>query len=38
MVDGERIVEIMIENEIGISRRPLYLLDIDEEFFAIEEE
>lgn len=37
MVDGERIVEIMIKNGIGISRRPLYLLDVDEEFFAIEE-
>lgn len=37
MVDGERIIEIMIENGIGISRRPVYQLDIKEEFFNLED-
>jgi len=37
MIDGERIVNIMIQHGVGVSRRPLYLLDVDEEFFASEE-
>jgi len=37
MVDGERMLELMIQNEIGVVRRPLYRLDIDEEFFRARE-
>ena len=36
LIDGQRIVELMIENSLGVSRRPLSLLGIDEEFFAPE--
>lgn len=33
LIDGERIVDLMIQHSIGVSRRPLYLLDVNEEFF-----
>jgi len=33
MVDGDRMLELMIKNGIGVLRRPLQLLDIDEDFF-----
>jgi len=33
MVDGEKMLELMIQNGIGVLRRPLQLLDIDEDFF-----
>jgi restriction endonuclease Mrr len=33
MVDGDRMLEVMIQNGIGVLRRPLQLLDIDEDFF-----
>ncbi|MFQ5846632.1 MAG: restriction endonuclease [Candidatus Methylomirabilales bacterium] len=36
LIDGQRIVELMIENNIGVSRRRLSLLGIDEDFFAPE--
>jgi len=34
LIDGESIVDLMIQHGIGVSRKPLYLLDIDEELFA----
>ncbi|MFC1925648.1 restriction endonuclease [Chloroflexota bacterium] len=34
LIDGERIIDLMIQHNIGVSRRPLYLLDINEEFFT----
>ena len=34
MIDGEKIIDLMVQQGIGVSRRPIYLLDVDETFFA----
>ncbi len=36
LLDGEAIAESMIKFGIGVSRRPIHLLDIDPEFFRFE--
>lgn len=33
LIDGERIVELMLQQGIGISKRPLYVVTLDETFF-----
>ncbi len=34
LIGGERSVDLMIQHGIGVSRKPLYLLDIDEVLLA----
>jgi len=38
LLDGHAIAELMIERGLGVRRIPLYLYDIDSEFFDISEE
>lgn len=34
LIDGERIVELVEKHQVGLRRKPAYLLEIDEAFFA----
>jgi restriction system protein len=34
MINGEKIIDIMLENELGVRKEPLGVLWLDEEFFA----
>jgi restriction system protein len=38
LLDGPAVVDLMIERGIGVNRQPLYLYDVDAEFFQLEEE
>jgi restriction system protein len=38
LIDGEKLVDMLIEHEIGMRKRPAQLYEIDEEFFASEAE
>lgn len=33
LIDGEKMVELMMQQGIGVSKKPLYFIDIDECFF-----
>ena len=35
-LDGERIAEEMLSRGIGVKREPLYLLELDNDFFDFE--
>jgi len=35
LIDGERLLELLAENEIGIKQRKALIYDIDEDFFTI---
>jgi restriction system protein len=34
LIDGDRLLELVEKHEVGIQRKPAYLLEIDEAFFA----
>jgi len=34
LIDGERLVELIEKHQVGLRRKPAYLLEIDEAFFA----
>jgi restriction system protein len=34
LIDGEKLVELVEKHEVGLRRKPAYLLEIDEAFFA----
>lgn len=38
LLDGEAIADLLVERGLGVRALPLYIYDIDEEFFDIEEE
>jgi restriction system protein len=38
LLDGVAIAELLIERNLGVSRQPLYLYDVDADFFDIEDE
>jgi len=38
LLDAQAIADLLVERELGVRRLPLYLLDIDEEFFDIHDE
>ena len=38
LLDGAAIAELLLERGLGVRRVPIYMYDIDEEFFQIEEE
>lgn len=38
LLDGDAIAELLIERNLGVRREPLYLYDIDPDFFRIEDE
>ena len=38
LLDGDAIAEILIERNLGVLRQPLYLYDVDPEFFDIQDE
>lgn len=39
LIDGDRLIELLVEHEIAVTRREAHLTDIDEEYFSpIEEE
>ncbi|HEX6083218.1 MAG TPA: restriction endonuclease [Thermoanaerobaculia bacterium] len=38
LLDGEAIAEMLLERGLGVRKSPLYVYDIDEEFFDIEDE
>jgi len=37
LLDGESIARIMIQTGLGVKKEPVYLIDIDEEFFDFED-
>lgn len=38
LLDGDSIANLMIEKGLGVRKQPIYLVDIDEEFFDFDEE
>ncbi len=34
LIDGEKLVELVEKHEVGLRRKPAYLLEVDEAFFA----
>ncbi len=38
LLDGQAIADLMVERGLGVRKLPLYLFDIDDEFFDIEDE
>jgi restriction system protein len=38
LLDGPAIADLLVDRGLGVRRLPLYLLDIDEEFFDLEDE
>lgn len=38
LIDGEKMVELMKQQGIGVSKKPLYYIDIDEHFFDFDDE
>jgi len=38
LLDGPAIADLLVERGLGVRKLPLYLFDIDEEFFDLEEE
>jgi len=38
LIDGDRLIELLIEHEIAVTRREAYLTDIDEDYFTPLEE
>lgn len=38
LLDAQAIADLLVERGLGVRRLPLYLLDIDEEFFDIDDE
>ena len=38
LLDGQAIADLLVERGLGVRRLPLYLFEIDEEFFDIENE
>lgn len=38
LLDGAAIADILVERGLGVRRLPLYIYDLDEEFFDIEED
>jgi hypothetical protein len=38
LIDGEKLLDLLIEHEIGMRKRPAQLYEIDEEFFETEAE
>jgi restriction system protein len=38
LLDGPAIADLLVERGLGVRRLPIYLLDIDEEFFDLEDE
>jgi len=35
LIDGDRLIKLLVENEIAVNRREAYLTEIDEDYFAI---
>lgn len=33
LIDGERLLDLLIENEIGIRKKPIDLYEIDDSYF-----
>lgn len=38
LLDGQAIADLLVERGLGVRKLPLYLFDIDEEFFDLEDE
>jgi restriction system protein len=38
LLDGQAIADLLVERGLGVRRLPLYLFDIDDEFFDLDEE
>jgi hypothetical protein len=38
LLDGPAIADLLVERGLGVRKLPLYLFDIDEEFFDLEDE
>ena len=38
LLDGAAIAELLLERGLGVRRVPIYMYDVDEEFFKIDEE
>ena len=38
LLDGPAIADLLVERGLGVRRLPLYLMDIDEEFFELQDE
>lgn len=38
LLDGQAIADLLVERGLGVRKLPLYLFDIDEEFFDIQDE
>lgn len=37
LLDGDSLAELMIDRGVGVQKQPIYLLDIDDEFFVFED-
>jgi restriction system protein len=38
LIDGERLIDLLVEHEVGVSKRPTPLIEIDESYFENDEE
>ena len=38
LIDGERLIDLLIEHEIAVQRRILVLVELDEQFFSFDDE
>lgn len=34
LIDGDRLLDLLVEHEIGIQKRPVLMYDFDEQYFA----
>ncbi|MEJ2744259.1 MAG: restriction endonuclease, partial [bacterium] len=37
LLDGNEIANLMIENGLGVRKQPVYIMDVDDEFFSFDE-
>jgi restriction system protein len=38
LLDGSAIADLLVERGLGVRRLPLYIYDVDEEFFDLDDE
>jgi len=38
LLDGAAIADLLVDRNLGVRRDPLYIYDLDEEFFDIDED
>lgn len=38
LIDGEKLLDLLIKYDIGVKKRPIVLYELDEEYFTVDEE